>query len=75
MMQTDGALRGIKIRFPGQIIIGKNSIIELADEIIGAGHVHVLIITIDVLLKAIGTVIKQLQQQNIQVQVNRPITR
>jgi alcohol dehydrogenase class IV len=75
MIQTDSALRNIKVRFPGQIIIGKNSIIELADEIIGAGHVHVLIVTIDVLLTTIGPVIKQLQQKDIKVQVNTSITR
>lgn len=75
MIQTDNVIRNIKIRFPGQIIIGKNSITELSEEIIGAGHVHVLIITIDVLLTSINPIIKQLQQQNIHVQVNTSITR
>jgi alcohol dehydrogenase class IV len=74
MIKTDSALRNIKIRFPGQIIIGKNSINELAGEITGAGHVHILIITIDVLLPIIHPVIEQLHQQNVYIRVNTSIT-
>jgi alcohol dehydrogenase class IV len=75
MIQTDSALRNIKIRFPGQIIIGKNSINELAGEITGAGHVNVLIITIDVLLPSIHPVIERLRQQNVHVRINTSVTR
>jgi len=74
MIQTDSTLRNIKVRFPGQIIIGKNSIVELADEITGAGHVHILIITIDVLLPIIHPVIERLRQQNVHVRINTSIT-
>lgn len=75
MIKTDNAFRDIAVRFPAQIIIGKNSIQKLAAEIAGAGHTHALIVTIDVLLNTLAPVIQQLKQQGISVHVNTAIVR
>lgn len=75
MIQTDNVFRDITVRFPAQIIIGKNSILKLADEIAGAGYTNALIITIDILSTQLEPVIQQLRQQGISVQINTSIVR
>lgn len=73
MIQTDNVFRDITVRFPAQIIIGKNSIHKLADELAGAGYTNALIITIDILLAQLEPAIQQLRQQGISVQINTSI--
>lgn len=75
MIQTDNIFRDISVRFPAQIIIGKNSILKLAGEIAGAGHTNALIVTIDVLLPTLAPVMHLLQQQGISIQLNTSIVR
>lgn len=73
MIRTDNAYRDITIRFPAQIIIGKDSLMKLADEVTAAGYANVLIVTITVLLTKLDPLIQQLKDQNINVQVNTSI--
>jgi alcohol dehydrogenase class IV len=73
MIQTDNAYRDITVRFPAQIIIGKNSLLKLADEITTAGYHNVLIITINVLLTKLNPLIQQLKEQGITVNLNTAI--
>jgi alcohol dehydrogenase class IV len=71
MIQTDNTFRDIAVRFPAQIIIGKNAIQKLPDEV--AGYNNVLIVTINVFLTTLNPIIQQLKQANINVQVNTSI--
>jgi alcohol dehydrogenase class IV len=71
MIQTDNTFRDIAVRFPAQIIIGKNAIQKLPDEV--AGYNNVLIVTINVFLTTLGPIIQQSKQANINVQVNTSI--
>ena len=73
MIQTDNTFRDIAVRFPAQIIIGKNAIQKLPDEV--AGYNNVLIVTINVFLTTLNPIIQQLKQANINVQVNTSIIR
>lgn len=73
MIRTDNAYRDITIRFPAQIIIGKDSLMKLADEVTAAGYANVLIVTIAVLLTKLDPLIQQLRDQGINVQVNTSI--
>jgi alcohol dehydrogenase class IV len=73
MTQTDIAYRDITVRFPAQIIIGKNSYLKLADEVAAAGYSNVLIITINVLLTKLDPLIQQLKIQGLTVNVNTTI--
>ena len=73
MIQTDSAFRDIKVRFPAQIMIGKNSILKLVDEVTEAGYSNVLIITINILLKKLNPIIQQLESNGITVRVNTSI--
>ena len=73
MIQTDNTFRDIAVRFPAQIIIGKNAIQKLPDEV--AGYNNVLIVTINVFLTRLSPIIQQLKQANINVQVNTSIVR
>lgn len=70
MIQTDNAYRDIAVRFPAQILIGKNSLQKLADEVVTAGYSNVLIITINVLLPKLDDVIQKIGEQGITVNVN-----
>ncbi|MDN3548407.1 iron-containing alcohol dehydrogenase [Mucilaginibacter aquaedulcis] len=73
MIQTDNSFRDITVRFPSQIIIGKNSVMKLVDEVTEAGYSNVLIITINVLLTKLNPIIQQLQDKGIKVHVNTSI--
>ncbi|MEN0053353.1 MAG: iron-containing alcohol dehydrogenase [Mucilaginibacter sp.] len=73
MIQTDSAFRDITVRFPSQIIIGKNSILKLVNEVSEAGYSNVLIITIDILLTKLHPLIQRLKANGIAVQVNTSI--
>jgi hypothetical protein len=43
----NNAYRDITIRFPGQIIIGKNALLKLIDEVSLAGYTNVIVVTIE----------------------------
>ena len=73
MIQTDNAYRDITVRFPAQILIGKNTLGKLTDEVVAAGHSNVLIITINVLLATLDPVIQTLREQGINVHINTSI--
>lgn len=73
MIRTDNAYRDITIRFPTQIIIGKDSLMKLADEVTASGYSNVLIVTITVLLTKLDPLVQQLKDQGINVQVNTSI--
>jgi alcohol dehydrogenase class IV len=73
MIQTDSAFRDITVRFPSQIIIGKNSVLKLVDEVTEAGYSNVLIITINILLTKLNPLIQQLKDKGIIVNLNTSI--
>ncbi|MES2275539.1 MAG: iron-containing alcohol dehydrogenase [Bacteroidota bacterium] len=74
MGPTDNnAYRDITIRFPGQVIIGKNALLKLIDEVSLAGYSNVIIITIQPLLPQLQPVIQQLEAQGTSVTVNTSI--
>ena len=67
------AYRDITIRFPGQIIIGKDALLKLTDEVTLAGFTSVIIVTIEPLLPKLQPVIQQLQAQGVTVKVDTSI--
>jgi alcohol dehydrogenase class IV len=73
MMLTDNTYRDITVRFPGQIIIGKNSLLKLIDEVSGPGYSNVILITIEPLLPKLKPVIQALEEQGISVTVDTSI--
>lgn len=69
----DNTYRDITVRFPGQIIIGKNALLKLIDEVSGAGYFNVIIIAIEPLLPKLKPVIQQLEEKGISVTVDTSI--
>lgn len=73
MLQTDQTYRDITIRFPAQVIIGKNSLLKLGDEILSSAYTSVLIITINPLIEKLAPLLQQLETENIGVHINTSI--
>ena len=73
MNVTGNTYRDITVRFPGQIIIGKNALLKLVDEITNAGHTNVIILTIEPLLPRIDPLKQQLEALGISVTVDTSI--
>lgn len=73
MVLQDNTYRDITVRFPSQIIIGKNALLKLVDEISGAGYSNVIIIAIEPLLPKLKPVIQQLEELGISVTINTSI--
>lgn len=69
----NNAYRDITIRFPGQVIIGKNALLKLNDELLASGYSNVIIVTIQPLLNLLQPVVQQLEQQGISVTVDTSI--
>jgi alcohol dehydrogenase class IV len=69
-MNITNTYRDITVRFPAQIIIGKDSLLKLSDEILMAGYADVMIITIEPLLTKLEPLIQQLQSHGITVNLN-----
>jgi len=65
--------RDITIRFPGQIVIGKNALLKLIDEVSIAGYTNVIVVTISPLLSKLQPVIQQLEAKGISVRVDTSI--
>jgi alcohol dehydrogenase class IV len=75
MPQTVHPYRDITIRFPGQVIVGKNSLLNLTDEVVGGGYKSALIITINPLLKKLEPLLAQLKEAGVVVHVDTSIVR
>jgi len=75
MPQTEHPYRDITIRFPGQIIVGKKSLLKLTDEIINSGYKSALIITISPLSGKLEPVLVQLKEARIAVHVDTSIVK
>jgi alcohol dehydrogenase class IV len=75
MPQTVHPYRDITIRFPGQVIVGKNSLLKLTDEVINSGHKSALIITISPLLAKLEPLLAQLKEAGVAVYVDTSIVR
>jgi alcohol dehydrogenase class IV len=75
MPQTEHPYRDITIRFPGQVIVGKNSLLKLTDEIFGSGLKSALIITITPLLEKLEPLLTRLKEAGIKVQIDTSIVR
>lgn len=72
-VQTDNTYREITLRFPGQIIIGKNSLQKLVDELLGAGYNNVILITIEPLLPVLQPLLQQMEANGISASINTAI--
>jgi alcohol dehydrogenase class IV len=75
MPQTEHPYRDITIRFPGQVIVGKNSLFKLTDEIIGSGYKSALIITISPLLEKLELLLVELKGAGVAVHVDTSIVK
>lgn len=75
MVLTENTYREITVRFPGQIVVGKNSLYKLVDEISAAGYSNVIIVTIDPLLPKLAPLVKQLKDNGVSVTLNTSIVR
>ncbi|QKJ31371.1 iron-containing alcohol dehydrogenase [Mucilaginibacter mali] len=69
----NNAYRDITIRFPGQVIIGKNALLKLTDELAARGYSNVIIVTIQPLLDLLQPMVQQLEQQGISVTLDTSI--
>ncbi|QEM08898.1 iron-containing alcohol dehydrogenase [Mucilaginibacter rubeus] len=75
MPQTVHPYRDITIRFPGQVIVGKNSLLKLTDEVVGQGYKSALIITINPLLDKLEPLLAQLEEAGVTVHFDTSIVR
>lgn len=75
MPQTEHPYRDITIRFPGQVIVGKNSLLKLTGEVVSSGYKSALIITINPLLEKLGPLLAQLTEAGIVALVDTSIVR
>ena len=75
MALTQNSYRDITVRFPAQIVIGKNSLLKLNDEIAQSGYTNVIIVTIAPLLPKIEPLINSLNAAGVSVTVNTSIVR
>lgn len=73
MPQNEHLYRDITIRFPGQVIIGKNSLSKLTDEVILNGFTSAIIITITPLLSKLEPLIAQLKAAGVSVHIDTSI--
>lgn len=75
MPQTVHPYRDITIRFPGQVIVGKNSLLKLTDEVVGQGYQSALIVTISPLLDKLEPLLAKLKEAGVTVHVDTSIVR
>jgi len=75
MPQTEHPYRDITIRFPGQVIVGKNSLLKLTDEVTGRGYKSALIITIRPLSTKLEPLLAQFKEAGIAVHVDTSIVK
>ncbi|WP_114938822.1 iron-containing alcohol dehydrogenase [Mucilaginibacter endophyticus] len=75
MPQTVHPYRDITIRFPGQVIVGKKSLLKLTDEVVGQGYKSALIVTISPLLDKLEPLLVQLKEAGVTVHVDTSIVR
>ena len=75
MPQTVHPYRDITIRFPGQVIVGKNSLFKLTGDVISGGYKSALIITISPLLNKLEPLLAQFKEAGINARVDTSIVR
>jgi alcohol dehydrogenase class IV len=75
MPLTEHPYRDITIRFPGQVIVGKNSLLKLTGEAANNGYKSALIITITPLLEKLTPFIALLKEAGLTVHVDTSIVR
>lgn len=64
----------LKISFPGKLVFGKGTLVQLPDEIVALSAGRVLIVTISPLLNQLSELVKALEAKGVKVVVNTSIT-